>query len=697
MTQCWRLDTPAQTLVLASREDRLAEIVYWSGPLDEGEELSALVDLMSPSPAGGVLDRVAPLSICPNARDGFTGMPGLELRGADGAAVHPAFRLVEASPRPNALTLIFADPDLGVRYTFTARAYPGSDMLVLEAALHQGGAGDLRIGWLSAPVVPASPQVGEVVEFSGRWCGEFQMNKSPLTPGARLRENRLGRSSHEHFPGILLPTAGATETGGEVFALSLGHSAGHRHLLETLPDGRTQVQFGLTPGQHLPHEAKSGPLYLTRSGAGFNGISHAFHRHIRKQLVTFADPERPRPVHYNCWEAIYFDHDPARLMQLADQAVDLGVERFVLDDGWFGKRDDDSSSLGDWVVDRRKWPDGLTPLIDHVKARGMTFGLWFEPEMVNLDSDLARAHPDWILGPGDQVTGRGQHVLDIAKPEVADYLFDAIDAILSEYDIDYIKWDHNRVLPYPDPGQAEALYRLLARLRTAHPGVEIESCASGGGRIDLGILAHTQRVWLSDSNDALERLKMQRGASYFLPPEIVGSHVGPRVCHTSGRIFAMGFRAAVAGTRAFGLEMDLAELQDAERETLKAAIAAFKARRHILHKGRCHRLETRDPQVLAEIFVNHQKRNFVLFAGQLGPSDQTLSMPLRLTGLDPDARYRLKLENPGDVAYGQNRLPRRPFQAGRHVEMSGALLMQAGVQLPNALPNTLWTVTGKKI
>ena len=185
-------------------------------------------------------------------------------------------------------------------------------------------------------------------------------------------------------------------------------------------------------------------------------------------------------MHYNCWEAIYFNHSLADLSAIATRAADLGAERFVLDDGWFGRRDDDTTSLGDWVMDRRKWPEGLAPLIAHVKSLGMSFGLWFEPEMVNPNSDLYRAHPDWRLGPADQVTGRNQMVLDMARPEVRSYLFNAISAILAEYDIDYIKWDHNRLLPVVDAGQALGSYALLDALRAAHPNVEIESCASGG-------------------------------------------------------------------------------------------------------------------------------------------------------------------------------------------------------------------------
>ncbi len=697
MTRCWRFDTLAQTLVLASRDDHLPEVVYWSGPLDQGEDLATLSTAMAASPPGGVLDKIQPISVCPQWIDGFTGGQGAEIRDTDGVAATLRLRYDGEDPFEGGLDLRFADLDQGVLYTLTLRTYADSDVLALTATLTQSDGAGGHIVWLSAPVIPTGPRVTEVIEFSGRWCGEFQSTRTPLTPGARLRENRLGRSGHEHFPGILLPNIGTTETRGEAFGITLGQSCGHRHVIETLPDGRTQVQFGPTPGQFLGRAATSGPLYLTRSDQGLNGVSQAFHSYLRTHALNYADPDRPRPVHYNCWEAVYFDHDLNTLKDLADRAADLGVERFVLDDGWFGARDDDTTSLGDWLVDLRKWPSGLGPLIDHVHAHGMTFGLWFEPEMINDNSDLARKNPTWFLGPKDQVTGRHQFVLDLAIPEVSDELFRLIDAILTDHGIDYIKWDHNRVQPFPDPRQAEALYALLARLRGKHPDVEIETCASGGGRIDFGILQHTQRVWLSDSNDSQERWKIQRGASYFIPPEVTGSHIGPRICHTSGRNLPMGYRAAVAGSRAMGLEMDLRELTGDESARVKDDIAAFKQRRGLIHTGKLHRLDVTDPAVLAEMHVAQDDSAFIVFAAQMQPSAQTLPRPVCLTGLDPTARYAVQLANPQDVPAALNRGPRSPLHSGAVITVSGAVLMNTGLQLPGAFPDTIWTLTGARL
>jgi alpha-galactosidase len=467
-------------------------------------------------------------------------------------------------------------------------------------------------------------------------------------------------------------------------------------IAEELPDGRRQVQFGnatdseLTAGLYF----ETAKLYAVFSDHGLNGCAVAFQRHLRDHIVTFPQSAQPRPVHYNCWEAIYFDHDIPILQDIASQAKALGAERFVLDDGWFGQRDDDTSSLGDWQIDPRKYPDGLGPIVDHVIALGMQFGLWFEPEMVNPDSALYRAHPDWALGPKDQLLGRQQMVLNMALPQVGDYLFDSIGALLHDYDISYIKWDHNRNLPISDAAQTRSSYALLARLRAAFPHVEIETCASGGGRIDFGILQHTQRVWLSDSNDALERSRIQHGAALFLPSAVTGSHVGPRLCHTSGRTFDMQYRAWVAAQRHMGFEMDPRELTEIEALALKDITQWYKDNRAWMANGDILRLDSADPSVLAEMQLARDGSRFVIFSNQLDSSSQINSRPLRLTQLDPNAIFAVHLLNRDKVhplSRGNLLLKSQELQA------SGAWLMAQGLNLPYAVPSSIWVIEGRKL
>jgi len=691
--RCWRLDAGRQTLVLASRNDRLPECVYWGGTLPRGEDLTTLARAHAIDVTGGMLDANPALSLCPEADDSFPGQPGLVLADKNGAPIRSRFTFVEAE-QTDGLALHYVDDIAGLSVTFLFAGDAGTNVITAQTRLRSDEATD-RLHWLAAPVLPAPQLADEMIDVSGRWIGEFQLNRIPWTPGIHMRESRTGRSGHEHFPGLILPCRGATNTMGQAFGLHYGWSGGHRMIAEELPDGRRQIQFGnaantdTAPGTVF----ETAPLYLAHSDTGLNGIAVAFQRHLRDRIVPWTHPESPRRVHYNCWEAVYFDHDLPTLKDIASRAAALGAERFVLDDGWFERRDDDTTSLGDWTIDARKYPDGLTPLIDHVQRLGMTFGLWFEPEMVNPDSNLFRAHPDWALGQPEQIEGRQQRVLDMANPDVRDHLFDAIAAILSADAIDYVKWDHNRVLPAPDAAQTRGTYALLDRLRAAFPLVEIESCSSGGGRIDFGILSRSQRVWLSDSNDALERLRIQHNAALFLPMAVTGSHVGPRQCHTSGRVIDIRFRAWVAAQRQMGFEMDPRELTEDEATVLRDVTIWWKANRDWLCAADILRLDSADPTVIAEQQIARDGARFVVFAGRADSSSQIAPRPLRLTGLVPDTLYRIHLKNRGD-APGLSR--GAPVLKRDDITLSGRYLMQHGLTLPWSFPLSMWVIEGHR-
>ncbi|TMV90625.1 alpha-galactosidase [Thioclava sp. BHET1] len=694
MNRIWHLNGPSVSLVLASHEDRLAQVVYWGAALPEGEDLAQLVAAARPDVTGGMLDEAPEISICPEISRSFPGAAGLSLRDTSGTVLRPAFRFEAEREEAGTLILSFRDAGLGLRYEARFAIEAATGLITAHSALEADQ--PVALNWLAAPVFPAPQLCDEMQEISGRWCAEFQINRTPWIPGQRVRDNPTGRTDHAHFPGLFLPARGAGKTQGETWALHYGWSGGHRMLAEELPDGRRQVQFGHASGTELRPGTRfeSAPLYAAYSSAGSNGCAVAFQRHLRDQIVTFPEGAQPRPVHYNCWEAIYFRHDLAELKDIAARAAALGAERFVLDDGWFGRRDDDRSSLGDWHVDPRKYPEGLGPLVEHVRGLGMGFGIWFEPEMVNCDSDLARAHPEWILGPDDQIEGRQQRVLDVARADVRDFLFGAIDAILSAHAISYVKWDHNRVLPYPDADQARGLYALLDRLRAAHPMVEFESCSSGGGRIDFGILGRSSRVWLSDSNDAIERLRIQHDAALFLPLDVTGSHVGPRTCHTSGRVIDIRMRAWVAAQRHMGFEMDPRELTDEEAQVLREVTQWWKDNRCWRARADILRLESADPAVIAEMQLAEDGHRFVLFSGQAQSSAQVLPRPLRLTGLDPKARYRVSLRNRDDVV-GLSR--GAPALKSGDLELSGQALMGQGLLLPCGYPQTMWVIEGERL
>ena len=693
MIRTWCLQDARQSLVLASAGEHLPAVAYWGPRLADGEDLSAVVAAGEIDVTGGMLDRIPALSICPEAAQSFPGQPGLVLRDATGKPLLPRLRFIDAEASQRALVLIGRDAALGLDYR--ARFEIDAETGLIEATAEIESAAPVWLDWLAAPVLPAPQLSDEMIDFAGRWCDEFQIVRSPWSPGIRARESRTGRSGHEHFPGLILPCRGATNTQGQVYGFHYGWSGGHRMVAEELPDGRRQIQFGHTAGSEPGprHRFETAPLYACFSSTGINGCATAFQRHLRQRIVSFPDPARARPVHYNCWEAVYFNHSLPELKEIASRAAALGAERFVLDDGWFGRRDDDTSSLGDWVVDRRKYPDGLGPLIDHVHALGMTFGLWFEPEMINPDSDTWRSHPDWVLGPQDQIPGRHQMVLNLALAEVRDYLFDHIAAVLSSHEVDYIKWDHNRVLPTPDADQTRGTYALIDRLRAAFPTVEIESCASGGGRIDFGILRRTHRVWLSDSNDALERLKIQHNAAIFLPLVVTGSHVGPRECHTSGRVLDIRFRAWVAAQRHMGFEMDPRGLSEDEAKVLTEVTAWWKHNRDWMSRADILRLDSADPAVIAEQQLSEGGDRFVVFAGKTAASPQISPRPLRLTCLEPEATYRVALVNRADaprLSRGAQALKIGPM------DLSGQYLMNHGITLPWSFPEQIWVLEGQR-
>jgi len=700
VTDVHRLDGGGRTAAFASFNNGVPCLIHFGQQLPANDDLAALAIATIPNVGAGQIDPFQPLTLCPLAMTGWQGHPGIILQTANG-------RDYLANPT---LARAQADGTDGVRFTLLDRGKTDGVKLVISARL-DAATGILHLSqaltipegwscsWLAAPAVPTPAGMSRIIDHSGRWCGEFRRQEAHFRTGAHSRESREGRTGHAHFPGVTLATTATGEHTGDCLAATLAWSGGHRMLAEELPDGRRQVQFGILDDGLARGEIVSPALLLSWSDRGFNGVAQSFHGHIRaiQAPVNARRNREPHPVHYNCWEAVYFRHDLEELKAIASLAAGLGAERFVLDDGWFRGRNDDTSSLGDWEIDRTKFPDGLKPLIDHVHTEGMRFGLWFEPEMVNRDSELFRAHPDYMLGPDDQPSGRQQHVLDMANDKVRAHLFGQIDAILSSHDIDYVKWDHNRPLTGGGPDQALGFMILLGELVRAHPDVDFESCSSGGGRIDFGVLKLASRVWLSDSNDALERLRMQHEASCWIAPEVQGSHVGPRHCHTSGRVLSMSFRVWVAAQRHMGFEMDPRELTPDESETLRRVTSWWKANRHFLFSGALYRLESDDNEVFAEMTVGTDANRFILFAGQAGASSQIFQRPLRAAGLDADAIYEIRLINPEDVSERANRRVVNALPAGETERLSGAFLMQHGVRLPNAVPASMTVIEGRRI
>jgi len=697
-----RFDAPDASLILACAKGAPPSVIYWGAALPENVDAAQMESLFFRQAMHGVADVALPLS--------FAMEPGLGHPMMQGFAAHRGgkdwcslFDVCKVERRPHGAKIICRDERTRLGLEYDIDFDPATGVLSIRTDLTNYGAAALDVTEVMTACLPVPEHMTEIIGFTGRWTQEFTQDRVQRSAGTCLRENRSGRTSHFSYPAMLLATSSTNETAGEAYGFHLAWSGNHRLRVDTLTDGRVLTSLGalLLPGEVrlAPGETFASPEIVAAYGAdGLSALSRKFHEHVRTKLLRPAMRFKPRPVHYNTWEAVYFDHDVAKLKELATRAADIGVERFVLDDGWFGGRRHDRAGLGDWTVSADVYPDGLKPLVDHVTALGMEFGLWFEPEMVNPDSELYRAHPDWVLGVEgvDQVPFRSQLALDISRTEVADYIFHAIDAVLRDHDISYIKWDMNRDLSHPGGAsgtakafaQITALYALLDRVRAAHPDVEIESCSSGGARADMGVLAHSDRVWTSDSNDALDRQYIQRGASFFLPPEVMGCHVGPARCHVSGRRLSMDMRAATALVGHMGLELNLLTERPSDLDTLKSAIALHKRHRALLHDGDLVRLDTA-PQIMASGVVARDRSEALYSVAYVLSDPQVLPERVRFAGLDPDRNYLVKLIWP--TIWQPIKGPSAIERLGLNQDgatFSGAALTQGGLQLPHAHPET---------
>jgi len=637
---------------------------------------------------------------------GFLGRPALSGHRPDGSGFAPRFEISDSEHESGAdggrQRVVARSRDTAAELELRCEIeLDPSGVLKCHAQLTNHGSTSYTLDELGMSIAIAE-HATELMSFSGRWCGEYRPHRSPWMVGSSVVENRSGRTSHDRVPVLFCGTDGFSEETGEVWGLHLGWSGNSRVNAEVTLDGTRHVQLGelLLPGEMVlgPGETYGSPwVFGAYSAAGASNASSIFHRYLRSQ-PGHPGIDRPRKVGLNTWEAVYFSHDLDTLTALADKAASVGVERYVLDDGWFHGRRHDRAGLGDWWVDRDVWPAGLAPLIDHVTGLGMEFGLWVEPEMVNPDSDLYRNHPDWVLTAKgyEPILARNQLVLDLANPDVFDYLYRHLTTLLADHsDIRYLKWDMNRNLVHAAHderagvhGQVLALYRLLDDVRAAHPGVEIETCSSGGGRADFEILKRTERVWTSDCNDALERQMIQKGFSHLFPPEIMGAHIGPARSHTTGRIQTLAFRASTAIFGHLGVEWNILHANDHDLGQLRDFIAFHKANRQLLHGGDVRRFDHPDPTVNLHGVVAADLSEALISLTQLSTATAPRPAPLRISGLDPDRTYHVeRIVIGGDPSPGKNKaLP--PWFGEGGVDVTGRLLGQVGLQLPAMHPES---------
>ncbi len=571
---------------------------------------------------------------------------------------------VEDAAEAETLTVYLRSADCALEVDLHYTIFRDLPILARRATIRNAGSARVFLDRALSASVDFDDPDWDLVQFSGAWARERHVRRRRLGPGLQSVSSVRGHSGHEHNPAVALARPGTSEESGEVYGFALVYSGNFVAGAELSSHGETRVSIGINPenfrwsldpgaGFETPETA------LSYSRSGFSALSDAYHRLFSKRLARGPWRDRERPVLLNNWEGTYFDFNEERLLGMARSAKDLGVELFVLDDGWFGERNDDTSSLGDWDSNPQKLPEGISGLARKIEAMGLKFGLWIEPEMVNPRSRLFAAHPDWAIGPmnGARTLCRNQYVLDLSRGEVVDHLYSVLSRLLRSAPVSYVKWDMNRSITEPVSSalsperQGEffhryilGLYELYGRLTADFPEVLFESCSGGGGRFDPGLLAFAPQAWTSDDSDAIERLGIQWGSSFFYPASSMGAHVSASPNHQVGRAVPLGTRASVAFFGAFGYELDPDALSGADRAAIKEQISFFKEWRTVFQFGSFLRLrgpEDGDGNEVSWMSVSgDQSRAVVLFARVLARPNPPFGR-LRLRGLDPERTYRV--------------------------------------------------------
>lgn len=591
--------------------------------------------------------------------------------------------LYDAEEKGETLEILMRDPVSGLELTLYYVVFEESDVIARSAKITNAGSGEIRLEKIMSVCLDIPCGEWELVHFHGRHAMERMPERLPVMNGIMSVGSRRGTSSHHHNPAIIVCSPDASEEHGECYGMALVYSG--NFVAETEKDqmDSVRVQMGIHPDsfEYLLAEGQSfetPQVIMTYSGEGFGKMSRSFHQIIRHNLCRGKYKLSRRPVLINNWEATYFDFDEEKIYQIAKQAAELGIELLVLDDGWFGKRNDDNSGLGDWFVNESKLHGGLDRLVQRINGLGMKFGIWMEPEMVSEDSDLYRAHPDWAFTvPGRKpCRSRNQLVLDLSRKDVRDYVFGAISAVLKSSHIEYVKWDMNRsicdvysaLLPKERQGETYhryvlGLYELLERFCTEFPDILLEGCSGGGGRFDPAMLYYSPQYWCSDDTDAVERLEIQYGTSFFYPVSAVGSHVSASPNHQTGRKMPLHTRGVVAMAGSFGYEMDLNLLSEEEKKEVKLQVEDYKRFYDVIHNGSYYRLSSPqgDSICTAWQFVSKDQKCSLVNAAVTHVKANSPDLYFKLKGLDGSKRYRIS---------GEDRI------------YSGNALMNAGLLLP---------------
>lgn len=705
-------------------ENGLPKIAYWGKALSHPDTIIHMIDAMKPQRVTGTLDNTSWPSILPTQAEAWTGEPRLNV-SREGVELFCKFAVTDIQTSGNSTQFVDSETTGlgGARLLVVAKdaeqqielqwvcEMDESGVIRQQATLRNLSDSPLAVGKVEL-AFPLPADATELVSTTGRHLRERSMQRQVFTIGRFEKLSVVGRPD---FDASLVFAAGKPGFGfeqGDVYCVHLGWSGNSLLSAERLPytqgllGGAEKVFSGeivlSNTSEHTGGTDYETPWLYGSFGCGLNEAAQRFHEFLRLRHPNIA--KKPRPVILNTWEAVYFEHDFETLRNLAEKAAETGVERFVVDDGWFGSRRDDTSGLGDWTISQEVWPDGphsLKALADTVHGFNMEFGLWFEPEMVNPDSDMARNHPEWILSPTQHrlpMQGRSQQVVDLTNPAAYDYVYQSLHELINKLGIDYIKWDHNRFVTEPisrlsgRPAvhrQTLALYRLMRDLKQEFSGLEIESCASGGGRVDLGILEIADRIWASDCVDPVERADIQRNTSLLVPPEMIGEHIGASPAHSTLRETSLQMRTATAFFGHLGIEWNLLKQPERDLHTLQAWVHQYKKYRQDFATGCAVHADSSDPSIRVDGVVSKDRSRAVYRFTQLTTSQSYPATLIHLPGLDPQALYRvapftlnLELENLG-LGFA-NAAPQWWDEQG--VELSGQELITFGIRPPALHP-----------
>ncbi len=603
---------------------------------------------------------------------GWYGTPAVTVRNAQGNnivvlkyeshTIYPGKKPLEGLPatyvedesEADSLEITLRDKLTGLSVTLVYSIYTATGALTRSLRITNHGDKPLILSDAMSASVPLQGKEYDLIHLKGVHIRERMLVRTPVGQAEYRIFSQRGASGHEENPFMALCTPGATEHLGEVWAVNLVYSGSFQAMAYVDSNDNTRLSIGLNSDVFSwnldPEETFVTPeAVMVYSDAGLNGMSHVYHKLYRERLVRGKWRDKERPILINTWEAVHFDFNEQKLLDMADVAKDLGIELFVLDDGWFGKRDDDTTSLGDWFVDQRKFPEGLEAFVSKIKARGLMFGIWFEPEMISPDSDLYRAHSDWCLHAEgrDRTTARNQLILDLSRKDVQDYIIQVVGDVLRSAPIDYVKWDMNRNMIEAASSELEprrqletqhrymlGVYRVMEELTSAFPDILFESCSGGGGRFDPGMLYYMPQTWTSDNTDAIARLYIQYGTSLAYPAVTMGAHVSS--CASVG--FPMRGHVAMSGN--FGYEMDLTQISDEEKEAIRSQVKAVKQLRHLTQNGIFTRLLSPfDGGTVAWQFVSEAQDEALLFVYNTLSLDNPPTLRVKMCGLDPNSTY----------------------------------------------------------